>query len=177
MTEASFRRGTRHQIELRWGVLSIKSDVLGSGAPTTCVCCGVPDQCQCPRGPLFKRVNSHGVRAVPDAPARHCGRFLCCSCGFEDQIQPLPSCELLKSERQLLFADEAPLRGVWTRTLWERPSTTSNLFRALRRLVTTLPEGQCATRFGMGRAETWERSSSQWPVDERNLQNRLHPKT
>ena len=67
--------------------------------------------------------------------------------------------------------------GFWTRTFWEQPSTTSNLFRVFRRLVTTLPEGQCATHFGMGHAKTWERSSSQWPVDGRNLQNRLHPKT
>ena len=41
-----------------------------------------------------------------------------------------------------------PFEGFWKRTFWERPSTTSVLLSALRHPATTLPKGQCATRFG-----------------------------
>ena len=171
MTEASFRRRTRPNrtevgrtpSNLQGLVLSAQEVyVLGSGAPTTCVCCVLPTLLP---PTLGGQTTTRQLEPMPmpsrpvvrEGPGRAVAGETLRTLPLLQRIRR-PSCELLKSERQLLFADEAPL-GVWG-TFWERPSTTSNLFRALRRPVATLPEGQCA-RFGMGRAETWERSSSQ----------------
>ena len=137
------------QIKLRWGELGIGS--LGTGGlragdnvrllPTMLppTLGGRTTTRQCPRGPLFVRVPD-----APSPPARHCGRFLYCSCGFEDQIQPLP-CELLKSECQLFFADESFWEGFGHNNFQPRSSSDNISCRAMRNTLRNGPRRNLGT--------------------------------